>query len=485
MDTLNREGVTNHLDKFFIGGEWTSPQGSATAKVADSYTEQVFAEVPLGNARDVDAGVRAAKSAAAAWSSTPPAQRADYLRRTREALARRANELAVMITREVGMPIRMSKRMQVEAPLAILDMYARHAVDFPYEERVGNSRVVREPVGVVGAIIAWNYPLYLLASKVAPAIAAGCTVVLKPSEIAPLSAYAFAEAVQEAGVPAGVFNMVAGDGPVAGEALVHHSGIDAVTFTGSTRAGRRVAEVASATVKHVSLELGGKSASVVLDDADLQAAVKATVNMCFLNSGQTCAALTRLLVPSSRHDEAAKLAVDIAKGFVAADPKMESTKFGPLVSAAQRDRVATYIARGISDGGELLCGGAGMPDGVSTGFFVKPTVFGRVAPKSVIAQEEIFGPVLSIIPYADDDEAVAIANDSIYGLAGAVWSANESRAESVALRLRTGQVDINGGGFNLEAPFGGCKQSGIGREMGRFGMEEFLYHKALQYRTKS
>lgn len=470
---------------FFVGGEWVRPNGANKAEIIDSYTEQPFAEVSLGDARDVDAAVRAARSASHQWSLTRPSERAEYLRRIREALAKRANDLAATITREVGMPIKMSRRMQVDAPLAIFEMYARHAIDFPYEERIGNSRVVREPIGVVGAITAWNYPLYLLASKVAPALAAGCTVVLKPSEIAPLSAYAFAEAVQEAGLPPGVFNLIVGDGPVAGEALARHPDIDAVTFTGSTRAGRRVAEIAAGTVKRVSLELGGKSASVVLDDGDLQTAVKATVNMCFLNSGQTCAALTRLLVSSKRHDETARLAIEIAKGFIPGDPQLDGTKFGPLVSAAQRDRVSGYIARGVSDGADILCGGLGMPEGIAKGYFAKPTVFGRVAAKSVIAQEEIFGPVLCIIPYSDEDEAVAIANDSIYGLAGAVWSADDARAESVARRLRTGQVDMNGGSFNLEAPFGGYKQSGIGREMGRFGMEEFLQHKALQFRAKT
>lgn len=467
-----------------IGGRWVTPHGSRRTQVVDSYSEEGFAEVALGDERDVDAAIAAARAASSAWAATLPAARAALLRGIREALAKRADEIAVTITREVGMPIKMSRRMQVDAPLAILDMYARHASEFRYEEQIGNSRVVREPVGVIGAITAWNYPLYLLASKVAPALAAGCTVVLKPSEIAPLSAVAFAEATQEAGLPAGVFNLVVGEGPVAGEALSRHPDIDALTFTGSTRAGRRVGELASGGIKRVSLELGGKSASVVLDDADLPAAVKTTVNMCFLNSGQTCAALTRLLVPAGRHDEAAAIATEVAKGFVPGDPRAEGTRLGPLVSATQRDRVIGYIRRGIDDGAKLLHGGLGMPDGVSSGYFVKPTIFANVAPKSAIAQEEIFGPVLCVIPYSDEDEAVSIANDSIYGLAGAVWSANEARAESVARRLRTGQVDINGGTFNLEAPFGGYRQSGVGREMGRFGMEEFLQYKAMQFRTK-
>ena len=381
------------------------------------------------------------------------------------------------------MPVKMSRRMQVGAPLAILEIAARHASSFAYEERVGNSLVVREPVGVVGAITAWNYPLYLLAAKVGSALAAGCTVVLKPSELAPLSALAFADAVREAGLPPGVFNLVVGYGPVAGEALARHPGVDALTFTGSTRAGKRVAQLAAGTVKRVALELGGKSASIVLDDADLAVAVKATVSMCFLNSGQTCAALTRLLVPQALHDEAARLAVEVARSFVLGDPSLESTRLGPLASAAQRERVRSYIATAAREGATLLCGGAEPPPSLAKGYFVQPTVFGRVDPRSAIAQEEIFGPVLSIIPYREEDEAVMIANGTSYGLAGAVWSADERRAERVARRMRTGQVDINGGAFNLEAPFGGYGQSGIGREMGRYGLEEFLEHKAIQFRS--
>jgi betaine-aldehyde dehydrogenase len=472
-----------NTEQFFIGGRWVAPTGSGRIAVVDSYTEEPFASVAEGTEADINAAVAAARSAAPGWAAETAEGRGGYLRRIHGALAARAEEVARTITREVGMPIKMSRRMQVGAPLAILESAARHASTFTYEERVGNSLVVREPVGVVGAITAWNYPLYLLAAKVGSALAAGCTVVLKPSELAPLSALAFADAVREAGLPPGVFNLVVGYGPVAGEALARHPGVDALTFTGSTRAGKRVAQLAAGTVKRVALELGGKSASIVLDDADLAVAVKATVNMCFLNSGQTCAALTRLLVPQALQEEAARLAVEVARSFTPGDPSLESTRLGPLASAAQRERVRGHIATGTREGAALLCGGTEPPPGLAKGYFVQPTVFGRVDPRSAIAQEEIFGPVLSIIPCRDEDEAVAIANGTSYGLAGAVWSADERRAEAVARRMRTGQVDINGGAFNLEAPFGGYGQSGIGREMGRFGLEEFLEHKAMQFRS--
>ncbi len=473
------------LSKTFADGEWQASRGNRTLSVLDSATEQPMAEVTLGSAADIDTAVRAAHAAFPAWSRTTPARRAELLQAIRSALAERAAELADAITGEVGMPAKMSRRMQVDAPLAILDMYARHATAFAYEERVGHSRVLREAAGVVGAITAWNYPLYLLAAKVGPALAAGCTVVLKPSEIAPLSAVAFAEATVKAGLPPGVFNMVIGTGEVAGEALVAHPLVDAVSFTGSTRAGRRVGAVAAEGIKHASLELGGKSASVLLDDADLPAAVKSTVNMCFLNSGQTCAALTRLLVPERLHDDAVRIAAEVARAFVPADPRAEGTRLGPLASAAQRERVERYVARGDADGAWRACGGtdrAGLP---ATGYFVHPTVFGRVAPESAIAQEEIFGPVLCVIPYRDEDDAVRIANGTLYGLAGAVWSADTARAEAVALRMRTGQVDINGAPFNLEAPFGGYRQSGVGRENGRWGMEAFLETKSVQYPRKA
>jgi betaine-aldehyde dehydrogenase len=375
--------------------------------------------------------------------------------------------------------------IQVGSPVANFGIYAKLAASFEWEEVTGNSRVLREPVGVAVCITPWNYPLHQIAAKVAAALAAGCTVVLKPSEVAPLNAFVLAEVIDAAGVPPGVFNLVTGTGPVIGEALVRHPDVDMVSFTGSTRAGKRISEVASATVKRVALELGGKSASVILDDADLASAIKGTVNACFLNSGQTCSAHTRMLVPESRYEEVAKLAVEAAKAFAVGDPFGGSAKLGPLVSEAQRERVRGYIRKGIEEGAELLCGGPEAPAGLEKGYYVQPTVFGRVKPDGTIAQEEIFGPVLSIITYRDEDEAVKIANGTLYGLGGGVWAGSDERAMQVARRLRTGQVDINGGAFNLSAPFGGYKQSGRGREMGKYGLEEFLEYKSLQFKPDS
>jgi acyl-CoA reductase-like NAD-dependent aldehyde dehydrogenase len=340
--------------------------------------------------------------------------------------------------------------------------------------------VVREPIGVVGCITPWNYPLNQIIAKVAPALAAGCTVVLKPSEVAPLNAFLLTEAIDEAGLPAGVFNLVSGVGPVVGEAIAAHPDVDMVSFTGSTRAGKRVAELAAATVKRVALELGGKSANVVLPDADLEKAVSAGVTNCYLNSGQTCTAWTRMLVPRDRLAEAEQVAAARAERYRVGDPLADGTNLGPLVSEIQRDRVRGYIEKGIAEGAKLVTGGAEPPDGLEKGYFVRPTVFSEVTPDMTVAQEEIFGPVLSIIPYDTEDEAVEIANGTIYGLAGGVWSGDPAHAEQVARRLRTGQVDINGAMYNPLAPFGGYKQSGVGRENGRIGFEEFLETKSLQ-----
>ena len=337
---------------------------------------------------------------------------------------------------------------------------------------------------MVAAITPWNYPLNQIAAKVAPALAAGCTIVLKPSEVAPINAFILAEIIDAAGLPKGVFNLVTGYGAVVGEALAGHPEVDMISFTGSTRAGKRVSELAARSVKRVALELGGKSASILLEDADLAAAIKGTVSACFLNSGQTCVAHTRMLVPESMYDEAKQLVVAEVSKYTVGDPFSETSKLGPLVSSAQRERVRGYIRKGIEEGAELLCGGPEAPPALPTGWYVKPTVFGRVHPDSTIAQEEIFGPVLSIIVYKDEEEAVAIANNSMYGLGGGVWSKDEARAVRVARRIRTGQVDINGGPFNLLAPFGGYKQSGHGREYGRPGLEEFLEYKSLQFKPE-
>ncbi|MEX2241840.1 MAG: aldehyde dehydrogenase family protein [Burkholderiales bacterium] len=467
-------------DKLFIGGQWVAPSAKETLDVHSAGTGEVMGKVPAGTERDIDAAVAAAHAALEGWSRTPAERRAEFLQKISDGLKARADELAKTIAQEVGMPIKLAGRIQAGLPIANFANYARIAREFKFEERVGNSLVVKEPVGVVGAITPWNYPLHQIALKVAPALAAGCTVVLKPSEIAPFNAFILAEVVESVGLPKGVFNLVTGFGPVVGEALVKHPKVDMISFTGSTRAGKRISEVAAQQVKRVALELGGKSASVILEDADLAAAVKGTVNGCFLNSGQTCTALTRMLVPASKYEEAAKLAVEAAKGFTLGDPLQESTRLGPLSSQAQLERVRSYIRKGLEEGAELLAGGAEPPEGLPGGYFVKPTVFGRVRNSMTIAQEEIFGPVLAIIPYKDAEEAVRIANDSPYGLAGAVWSKDDAHAQAVARRIRAGQIDVNGGAFNMNAPFGGFKQSGHGREAGVYGLEEFLELKSLQ-----
>ncbi|HXC41048.1 MAG TPA: aldehyde dehydrogenase family protein [Burkholderiales bacterium] len=472
------------FDKLYINGTWVQPHGKESIDVHNSSTEEVMARVPLGDETDVDLAVRAARKAFDGWSATPPAQRSAFLQKIHEALKDQTDAFARAISAEVGMPYKLSQRVQVGMPTFTFGAYARMLADYPFEEKVGNSLVAREPVGVVAAITPWNYPLHQIASKVAAALAAGCTVILKPSEVAPVNAFMLAELIHAAGVPAGVFNLVSGTGPTAGEALARHPDVDMVSFTGSTRAGKRVSELASQTIKRVALELGGKSAAVILEDADLAAAVKGTLNNCYLNSGQTCSAHTRMLVPESRYAEAARLAVEMAKGFTPGDAFADTTRLGPLVSAAQRERVRGYIKKGVAEGAELLCGGAEPPANLPRGYFVQPTVLGRVDPKSTVAQEEIFGPVLSILTYKDEDDAVRIANDSLYGLAGGVWSASDERAIKVARRMRTGQVDINGGAFNLMAPFGGYKQSGNGREFGRPGLEEFLEYKAMQLKEK-
>ncbi|NTX53019.1 aldehyde dehydrogenase family protein [Myxococcus sp. CA039A] len=467
-------------DKLYIHGEWVVSLGTGHIDVLSASTEEVMGRIPEGTVDDVDRAVRAARTAFDSWSTRPVEERAALLRRLQAGLTARQDELARTITGELGMPIALSKPIQVGTPIAVTGTYVQLLQDLSFEEQVGNSLVVREPVGVVACITPWNYPLHQTIAKVAPALTAGCTVVLKPSEVAPLNAFMLAEILHEAGVPPGVFNLVSGTGPVVGEALVRHPEVDMVSFTGSTRAGRRVSEVASATVKRVSLELGGKSASIILDDANLKTAVKRSVGNCFLNSGQTCTAHTRLLVPRAQHEEAVKLAAEVAAGFTLGDPFKGEAKLGPVISDAQRTRIREYIQQGIREGAKLVAGGPEQPEGLPKGYYVKPTVFANVTPEMCIAQEEIFGPVLVIIPYDDEDDAVRIANSTIYGLAGGVWSEDVERAKRVARRMRTGQVDINGGRFNPLAPFGGYRQSGHGRELGRYGLEEFQELKAMQ-----
>ncbi len=468
-------------DRLFIGGAWVAPSGKQTIDVFNAGNGEVLGKVALGDENDVERAVSAARAAFEGWSGASAEWRAGYLEKIAAGLKARADEIARLIAQEVGMPIKMSARIQAGLPIANFANYAKLAKEFSFETRVGNSLVIREPVGVVGAITPWNYPLHQIALKVAPALAAGCTVVLKPSEVAPFNAFVLAEVIDTAGVPKGVFNLVAGTGQKAGEALVRHPGVDMISFTGSTRAGKQISKLAAKSVKRVALELGGKSASVILEDADLPVAVKSTINGCYLNSGQTCTALTRMLVPQSKYEEACRVAAEIAKSFTPGDPLAESTRLGPLSSLAQLERVRGYIKKGVEEGAQLLAGGAEPPDGAPAGgYYVRPTVFGKVNNRMTIAQEEIFGPVLAVIPYKDEEDAVRIANDSPYGLAGAVWSKDEAHAQRVARRIRAGQVDVNGGAFNLNAPFGGFKQSGHGREAGVYGLEEFLEYKSLQ-----
>jgi betaine-aldehyde dehydrogenase len=467
-------------DKIYVGGAWVSTAGNGTLEVIDSNNEEVIGTIPEGTAADVDKAVEAAAEAFGEWSTTSVDERAKMLSRISEGLAARTDEIAQTISKEVGMPMTLSGAIQVGLAVGAFAEIAQQITEFTWDEEVGNSLIVREPVGVVGAITPWNYPLYQIALKVAPALAAGCTVVLKPSEVAPLNAFALADVIDEVGLPPGVFNMVTGVGPVVGEAIAAHPKVDMVSFTGSTRAGKRVMELAAESVKKVALELGGKSANVILEDADLDAAVPSGIFACYLNSGQTCSALTRMIVPRSRLAEVEEKAAAAAAGFPPGNAFEPGVMLGPLVSATQRDRVRGYIQKGIDEGAKLVVGGPEVPEGLEKGYFVQPTVFSEVTTDMTIAQEEIFGPVLSIIPYDTEEEAIEIANDSVYGLAGGVWSADTAHAEQVARKMRTGQVDINGGAFNPGAPFGGYKQSGIGRERGAFGFEEYLEVKSLQ-----
>nr|BFD85710.1 aldehyde dehydrogenase family protein [Streptomyces sp. Xyl84] len=433
--------------------------------------EQVFATVPAGTAEDVDAAVRAARAAFPGWAATPPAERAARLAALRDVLAARKDEIAETVTAELGSPLPFSQAVHAGLPIAVAASYADLAATYAFEERVGNSTVLHEPAGVVGAITPWNYPLHQIVAKAAPALAAGCTVVLKPAEDTPLTAQLFAEAVDEAGIPAGVFNLVTGLGPVAGQALAEHPGVDLVSFTGSTAVGRRIGATAGAAVKRVALELGGKSANVILPSADLAKAVNVGVANVMSNSGQTCSAWTRMLVHRDHYDEAVELAATAAAKY--------GDRIGPLVSAEQLARVRGYIEQGVAEGARLVAGGPGSPR--ERGYYVSPTVFADVTPDMTIAQEEIFGPVLTVLRYDDEDDALRIANGTVYGLAGAVWAGEEAEAVAFARRMDTGQVDINGGRFNPLAPFGGYKSSGVGRELGAHGLTEYLQTKSLQF----
>jgi aldehyde dehydrogenase (NAD+) len=464
----------------YIKGGWQRASGTENFEVTDSTTEAIIGTVTAATSGDADAAVAAARAAFPEWSALPPEERAGYLQRAAEGLQARQSDIAVLVSREVGMPFAYSNVIQAGLPVLSFVSMAELALNFPFQERVNNSLVLREPIGVAVAITPWNYPLHQIAAKVAPALAAGCTVVLKPSEVAPLNAYILAEVLDSIGLPPGVFNLLTGTGAEVGETLVAHPEVDMVSFTGSTGAGRRIGAVAAQTIKRVSLELGGKSPLIILDDADMVAAVGAGLTGCFLNSGQTCIALSRMIVPRSRLAEVEAIAQAGTESIVVGSPFEATTMMGPLVSALQRDRVVNYIEQGIAEGAKLIAGGPTPPDGLDRGYFVRPTVFSQTTPDMAIVKEEIFGPVLVIQAYDDEDEAVALANDTIFGLNSAVRSADVDRAIAVGRRIRAGQVQINDGAFNICAPFGGYGQSGNGREFGRWGLEEFLETKSMQ-----
>ncbi|GHG22948.1 aldehyde dehydrogenase family protein [Streptomyces zaomyceticus] len=459
-------------DAMYIGGEWRPAAGPDTIAVINPADEQVIGHVPAGTAEDVDAAVRAARAALPGWSATPPAERGARIAALRDALAARAEEIAATVTAELGSPPQLSAVVHAGLPIVVAGTYAELATTHPFEEKVGNSTVYAEPVGVVAAITPWNFPLHQVVAKIAPALAAGCTTVLKPAEDTPLTAQLFAEAVHEAGLPAGVFNLVTGLGPVAGQALAEHPDVDLVSFTGSTAVGRRIGALAGGAVKRVALELGGKSANVILPSADLARAVSVGIANVMSNSGQKCSAWTRMLIPADRYEEAVELAVEAVAKYVPGE------RLGPLVNAKQRQRVRGYIEKGVEEGARLVAGGPEAP--LETGYYVSPTVFADVTPEMTIAQEEIFGPVVALLKYEDEADALAIANGTVYGLAGAVWGEPEE-AVAFARRMEAGQIDINGGRFNPLAPFGGYKQSGVGRELGTHGLSEYLQTKSLQF----
>ena len=466
--------------QFYINGEWVDPaEGTNSFEVINPANEEVIGEIALGSAKDVDNAVSAAQEAFKTFSTTSVEERLGLLGKIVEVYQSRYDEVAETISKEMGAPLSLSKAAQAATGLGHFAQTIEILQDFDWEETKGRNIIRKEPIGVVGMITPWNWPINQISCKVAPALAAGCTMVLKPTEIAPLNAILFAEIMDEAGVPAGVFNLVNGDGPTVGEAMSSHAGIDMMSFTGSTRAGISVAKGAADTVKRVSQELGGKSANIILDDADFESAITGGAKHCFNNSGQSCNAPTRMLVPESRHDEAKEIAKKAAESTKVGDPFAEDTGIGPAVSEVQFNKIQGLIEKGIEEGAELVAGGPGKPEGLNAGYYVRPTVFANVNNDMTIAREEIFGPVLSILPYKDEDEALEIANDTEYGLYGYVSSGDIERAKSVANRIRSGSVAINGASADFTAPFGGYKQSGNGREWGPFGFEEFLEVKAV------
>ncbi|WP_413992357.1 aldehyde dehydrogenase family protein [Labrys okinawensis] len=465
--------------KHFIAGAWHAPKDGRPFDVINPATEEPCARILLGTAEDVDSAVRVARQALKGFARSSVADRIGLLRAVEAIYIKRKPDLAEAMTREMGAPKNFALGPQVGTGLAHISRMIRVLENYPFSMMQGGTEIVREPVGVAGLITPWNWPSNQIACKVIPALAAGCTMVHKPSELAPLSAIVWAEILEAAGVPPGVYNLVQGDGATVGRAISAHPGIDLVHFTGSTRAGIAVAQSAATTVKRVALELGGKSANIVLPDADLAAAVTANVTKVMGNSGQSCAAPTRLLVPHDQCAEAARIAAEVADALVLGDPADAATDLGPVANAAQFEKVTRLIRNGIAEGAILACGGADRPAHLPRGYFVRPTVFTEVSPGMQIAQEEIFGPVLVIIPYANEEEAIAIANASEYGLAGFVQSGNTDHARRVALQLEAGRIEINMPAWDDAAPFGGYKRSGIGREYGKWGLEEFLEVKAV------
>ena len=465
--------------KFYIDGAWVDPAAPSTLGIVNPATEETFAQISLGSRPDVDRAAKAARRAFATYSVTSVEQRLSWLQKIIDGFRARLPELARMMTLEMGAPITFATQRQATVALFHFEEAARVLANYKFEERMGNGIVRREPIGVCGLITPWNWPLNQVASKVAPALATGCTVVLKPSEIAPLSAMLFAEIVDDAGLPAGVFNLVNGDGPTVGEAIAARPEIDMVSFTGSTTAGIRVAKLAADTVKRVAQELGGKSANIILADADLKTAVIQGVHACYTNGGQNCQSPTRMLVPRAQRDAAFAAAREAVDSIRLGDPLDPASTMGPLVSQAQFEKVQDLIQSGVDEGATLVAGGTGRPSEVNRGYYVRPTVFGDVTPQMKIAREEIFGPVLSIMSYDTEDEAIEIANDTPFGLAGFVQSSDPDRARAVANRIRAGRVYLNGAPFDRSLPFGGYKQSGNGREFGVFGFEEYLEVKAI------
>ncbi|HEU5193075.1 MAG TPA: aldehyde dehydrogenase family protein [Methylomirabilota bacterium] len=470
---------SSHDQKFYIDGAWVDPVEPRTLDVINPATEEPVATISLGSAKDVDRAVRAARAAFPAYSRTSKAERLALLQRIIDAYKARYDDIAKAISLEMGAPAWLATKAQAATGLGHLNQMMTVLKDYEFEKLEGRTMIIREPIGVCGFITPWNWPINQIMCKVAPALAAGCTMVLKPSEIAPLNAIVFAEVLDAAGVPKGVFNLVNGDGPTVGQAIASHPGVDLVSFTGSTRAGILVAKAAADTVKRVHQELGGKSANIILPDADLKKAVSEGVKSCFRNSGQSCNAPTRMFVPADQHADAVKVARETAETVKVGPPDGSDTIIGPVVSETQFNKIQRLIEAGVKEGATLVTGGPGRPEGFQKGYYVKPTVFADVKPEMTIAREEIFGPVLSILPYQTEEQVVELANDTVYGLAGYVQSGDLAHARRVASELRAGQIALNGAPGDMAAPFGGYKQSGNGREWGKYGFEEFLEIKAV------